>query len=71
MGTYVRHYPERDEYLDTCKLMTQVMLTHGMHHRVSSDILVKHFFCTSYEWDAADLRAAKMQTRDALLAAYR
>ena len=71
MGTYVRHYPERDEYLDTCKLLTQVMLTHGMHHRVSSDILVKHFFCTSYEWDAADLRAAKMQTRDALLSAYR
>ncbi|MFM7678437.1 MAG: hypothetical protein ACKO83_06265 [Roseiflexaceae bacterium] len=44
--TYVQHWPARDEYLDTCKLLTRVMQTHHMRHIVSDTIMVKHFYCT-------------------------
>ena len=57
--TYVQHWPEHDEYLDTCKMLTRVMQTHRMHHVVSTDIVVKHFFCTSYVWDPPELVAQK------------
>ena len=46
-----------DEYLDTCKMLTQVMQTHHLRHVVSSDIMVKHFFCTSYNWNPPALVA--------------
>jgi hypothetical protein len=39
--------PERDEYLDTFKLLTQVMRTHDRRHLISRK-LVRHFFCASY-----------------------
>lgn len=57
--TYVQHWPDRDEYLDTCKMLTHVMQTHRMHHVVSENIMVKHFFCTSYTWDPPELVAQK------------
>lgn len=71
LGTYVRHTPHEETYLDTCKLLTMVMRTHGFVHLVSQSVLVKHFFCTSYEWDDAELRNQKLQTRDQLLVPLR
>ena len=62
--TYVQHWPERDEYLDTCKMLTHAMRTHHMRHVVSADIMVKHFFCTSYVWDPPELVAQKQAERD-------
>jgi len=65
------HWPERAEYLDTAKLLTKVLQTHGLTHRVSSNILVKHFFCTSYVWDSPELAAQKQAERDRRLASLR
>jgi hypothetical protein len=48
-----------------------VLLTHGLTHRVSSNILVKHFFCTSYVWDSPELAAQKQAERDRRLASLR
>lgn len=59
LHTYVQHYPTHDEYLDTCKMLTQIMRTHNHTHIVSESIIVKHFFCTSYAWDSAELAAQK------------
>lgn len=70
-GTVEYHWPERAEYLDTAKLLTRVLLSHGLTHHVSSGVLVKHFFCTSYEWDDAELKAHKQAERDRRLAALR
>jgi len=69
--TYVQHWPDRDEYLDTCKLLTRVMQTHQMRHLVSHDIMVKHFFCTSYRWDPPELIAQKQAERDRRLTLLR
>ncbi len=63
-------WAEREEYLDTFKLMTRVMKTHGMRHIISNQ-MVLHFFCTSYEWDSAELKQSKIARRDALLAKFR
>lgn len=63
-------WADRDEYLDTFTLMTRVLATHGLRH-VRSSAMVLHFFCVSYEWDSAEIRAAKQQRRDALLQGYR
>jgi hypothetical protein len=64
------HWADRDEYLDTFKLMTSVMLTHNLRHELSS-VLVRHFFCVSYEWDSSELRQQKAAARDRLLADLR
>lgn len=64
-----RLWPERDEYLDTFKLMTIVMRTHGQRHLISRR-LVRHFFCASYEADA-NLAELKAGWRDAALAELR
>ena len=64
------HGADRDEFLDTFKLMTRVMQTHGLRHTLSS-MMVQHFFCVSYDWDTAEVRLAKAQTRDRLLAKFR
>lgn len=63
-------WPEREEYLDTFKLMTRVMNTHGLCH-VRSSALVHHFFCVSYPWDPPELTADKARRRDAWLADLR
>jgi hypothetical protein len=58
---------EGEEYLDTFKLMTKVMRTHGLRH-VRATPMVLHFFNVSYEWAPTDhLKASKAQRRDALL----
>lgn len=60
-----------DEFLDTFKLMTTVMKTHGLKHLVSAKMLL-HFFAVSYVWEPAQQWAeAKAQRRDALLTQYR
>jgi len=64
------HWADRDEFLDTFKLMTRVMLTHGLRHILSS-ALVRHFFCTSYDWDDEATRTHKIGVRDQLLAELR
>jgi GT2 family glycosyltransferase len=63
-------WAEREEYLDTFKLMTKVIKTHGLRHLISSRMVV-HFFCVSYEWDPPRLMQEKGQRRDALLAELR
>lgn len=63
-------WAERAEYLDTFKLMTRVMKTHGQHHVISKQ-MVLHFFCTSYDWDPPELRQSKATRRDALLEEFR
>jgi hypothetical protein len=64
------HWADRDEFLDTFKLLTRVMLTHGLRHSLASP-LVQHFFCTSYDWDDQATRAHKIGLRDRLLAELR
>jgi hypothetical protein len=51
-------WAEREEYLDTCTLMTRVMRTHGLRHIISSQ-MVLHFFCTSYDWDPDHVKLQK------------
>jgi len=63
-------WADHDEYLDTFKLMTRVMGTHGLRHLISSKT-VMHFFCVSYDWDAEDLKAHKAHRRDAFLSDLR
>jgi hypothetical protein len=63
-------WAEREEYLDTFKLMTQVMHTHELRHTLSS-AMVQHFFCVSYEWDSVEIQRHKMEMRDHRLARLR
>lgn len=63
-------WAEREEYLDTFKLMTRVMKTHGLRHLISSRMVI-HFCCVSYEWDPPHFMQEKAQRRDALLRALR
>lgn len=59
-------WAERDEYLDTFKLMTRVMGTHGLRHIISSQMVI-HFFCVSYGWDPEHFMQEKTRRRDVLL----
>lgn len=63
-------WAERDEYLDTFKLMTKVMKTHGQHHIITAQMIM-HFFTVSYKWDPVEIQQIKRQRRDELLASYR
>ena len=63
-------WAEREEYLDTFKLMTKVLKTHGLRHLIASPLII-HFFSVSYEWDSADFRQRKLEHRDVLLQKYR
>lgn len=63
-------WAERDEYLDTFKLMTRVMQTHGLRHIITNQIVI-HFFSVSYEWDTPEFRQSKLAHRDRLLAELR
>jgi hypothetical protein len=63
-------WAEREEYLDTFKLMTIVMRTHGQPHVFSSKLIL-HFFCTSYDWDDEATRLHKQSVRDRLLGELR
>ena len=56
-----------EEYLDTFKLVTKVMRTHGLRHIISSK-MVLHFFCVSYVWEPTKhWDEMKANRRDALL----
>jgi hypothetical protein len=60
-----------EEYLDTFKLMTKVMHTHGLKHIISSK-MVLHFFCVSYVWEPTKhWNEAKARRRDDLLEQFR
>jgi hypothetical protein len=60
-----------EEYLDTFKLMTKVMKTHGLKHIFSSK-MVLHFFCVSYVWEPTQhWSEAKARRRDVLLDQFR
>lgn len=63
-------WAEREEYLDTFKLMTRVMQTHGLRHRLSS-AMIQHFFCVSYKWDPPEVQRLKWGMRDQGLAELR
>jgi hypothetical protein len=64
-------WADGEEYLDTFKLMTKAMKTHGMKHILSSR-MVLHFFCVSYVWEATrHWDEAKAQRRDRLLNSLR
>ena len=39
---------ECEKYLDTCELMTRVMSTHSLTHRIASPMIL-HFFSVSYD----------------------
>lgn len=63
-------WAEREEYLDTFKLMTMVMKTHELTH-VFSSAMIQHFFCVSYEWDSPETQRFKMAMRDQKLTELR
>lgn len=63
-------WAEREEYLDTFKLMTRVMQTHDRHHMLSS-AMIQHFFCVSYDWDSPETQRVKMDMRDQRLTQLR
>jgi hypothetical protein len=70
--SYVKYlWAETEEYLDTFKLMTKVMKTHGLKHILSSK-MVLHFFCVSYYWEPTQhWNEVKAERRDQLLEQYR
>jgi hypothetical protein len=59
-----------EEYLDTFKLMTMVMSTHGLSHILSAKMIL-HFFSVSYDWEPPHVMAYKAELRDRLLEEYR
>ena len=64
-------WAESDEIVDTFKLMTKVMKTHGLRHVISTR-MVLHFFCVSYIWEPTKhWNEAKAKRRDELLSKYR
>ena len=63
-------WAEREEYLDTFKLMTRVMQTHQQRH-IFSSALVQHFFAVSYQWDTEEHNQIKARLRDNKLAELR
>jgi GT2 family glycosyltransferase len=63
-------WAEREEYLDTFKLMTRVMQTHEQRH-IFSSAMVLHFFAVSYPWDTEAANQIKARMRDERLAELR
>ena len=59
-------WAEGEEYLDTFKLMSMVMKTHGYQHVLSSK-MVLHFFSVSYDWEPQPVMERKAELRDSLL----
>ncbi len=59
-----------ESYLDTFKLMTMVMSTHGLKHILSSKMIL-HFFSVSYDWEPPHVMAYKAELRDRLLEEHR
>jgi hypothetical protein len=64
-------WADGEEYVDTFKLMTKVMKTHGLRHIISSRMVI-HFSCVSYDWAPTQhLVEMKARRRDALLREFR
>jgi GT2 family glycosyltransferase len=63
-------WAEREEYFDTFKLMTRVMLTHGLAH-IRSSAMIQHFFAVSYDWDTEETIQHKARMRNQSLQALR
>jgi hypothetical protein len=63
-------WADGEEYLDTFKLMTMVMKTHGYRHILSSK-MVLHFFSVSYHWEPQHVMEFKAGLRDGLLGELR
>lgn len=59
-------WAEGQEYLDTFKLMSMVMKTHGCRHILSSK-MVLHFFSVSYDGGPQHVTEFKAGLRDRLL----
>jgi hypothetical protein len=59
-------WAEGEEYLDTFKLMSMVMKTHGYRHILSSK-MVLHFFSVTYDWEPQHVMEFKAGLRDRLL----
>jgi len=59
-------WAEGEEYLDTFKLMSMVMKTHGCRHILSSK-MVLHFFSVSYDREPQHVMEYKAGLRDRLL----
>ncbi|MFX0094835.1 MAG: glycosyltransferase [Candidatus Hodarchaeota archaeon] len=55
-----------EEYLDTFKLMSMVMKTHGCQHILSSKMIL-HFFSVSYDREPQQVMEFKAGLRDKLL----
>lgn len=63
-------WADHEEYLETFKLMTKVMNTHGLRHIIASPLVI-HFFSTSYSWDEEKVKQIKSNHRDAMLEKFR
>ena len=64
-------WADTEEYLDTFKLMTKVMKTHGLKHIISSKMIL-HFFSVSYVWEPTQhWNVVKVERRNQLLDQYR
>jgi hypothetical protein len=63
-------WAEGKEYLDTFKLMSMVMKTHGYRHILSSK-MVLHFFSVSYDREPQHVLEFKAGLRDRLLGELR
>lgn len=59
-----------EEYLDTFKLMSMVMKTHGCPHILSCKMIL-HFFSVSYDWEPQHAMEFKAGLRDRLLGELR
>lgn len=63
-------WADQTQYLDTFRLMTMTMRTHGLRHAIT-DALIMHSFAVSYPNDWESLLPMKEQHRDRWLAHYR
>jgi hypothetical protein len=60
------HLVDEQRFLDTFRLATMVMRTHGLHH-VIADTLVMHAFAVSYPDESSGLLQEKIARRDSWL----
>jgi hypothetical protein len=56
-------WADSEEYLDTFKLITRTMQTHGLSH-IFSSTMIQRFFSVSYEWDSEETIRHKIGMRD-------
>lgn len=64
------HLVDEERYLDTFRLATMVMRTHGLRH-VIADALIMHAFAVSYPDESSGLLQEKIARRDNWLELFR